>query len=148
MNLRLAVLEGAPLPDEWTTKPFMKNPGFNDSWWLGNAKGPLVFCSFTTDDHGEVARAQVKPHSTLGAGYPAYTRPQLDSTEIDLLEVRTDLQGQRLGHAVVDRLLVEFPPPCIALSLDKRSDRFWRSLGWTEHPHPNDRGAALFVQPD
>lgn len=148
MNLRLARLEGAPLRDEWTTKPFTQNPGFNDRWWLGDAKGPLIFCSFTTDDDGEVARAQIKPNSTLGVAYPTYTQPQLDSTEIELLEVRTDLQGRGLGHEVVDRLLVEFPPPYIALSLDRRSDYFWRSLGWTEHPHPNDRGAALFAQPD
>ena len=98
---------------------------------------------------GEVARAQIKPHSTFGVAYPTYNRPQLDSTEIARLEVRTDLRGRRFGHEVVDRLLVEFAPPCIALSLDKRSDRFWRSLGWTEHAHPDGpRAASLFVQPD
>lgn len=120
----------------------------NDNWWLGDAKGPLVFCSFTTDAHGEVARAQIKPRSTFGAAYPTYIRPQLGSTEIDHVEVRTDLRRQRFGHEVVNRLLVEFRRPCIAVSLDNRSDRFWRSLAWTEYPHPDGRGASLFVQPD
>src|SRR5690348_8826455 len=131
MILRLSRLEGAPLAGEWITKPFRQNPGFSGSWWLGDAKGPLVFCSLTTDDHGEVARAQIKLRSTLGVAYPTYTRPPLGSTEIDLVEVRSDLRGRGLGHEVVDGLLVEFPPPHIACSLDERSNDFWRSLGWT-----------------
>lgn len=140
--------EGAPLSDAWTARPFTEARGFNPSWWSGAAKRPVVFLSFTTDDHGEIARAQIRPRSTLAAAYPSYSSPQLDSTEIDLLEVRADLQRQGFGHAVVDRLLAEFPAPCIAASLDESSDRFWRSLGWAKHPHPNERGAALFVQPD
>lgn len=148
VSVRLVRLDGDRLQEEWTTRPFTQNPGFNDSWWLGDAKGPLVFCSFTADDDVEVARAQIKPHSTLGVAYPTYARRHLDSTEIVLLEVRIDLQGRGLGHDVVDRLRVEFNPPYIALSLDERSDHFWRSLRWTEHSHPNDRGAALFAQPD
>lgn len=148
MNLRLSILEGAPLSDNWTTKPFMQTRGFNDDWWVGTAKRPVVFCSFTTDHQGEVARAQIRPRSPLGAAYPTYTRSQRDSTEIDLLEVRADLRDQCFGHAVVDRLLAEFPPPCIAASLNGESARFWRSLGWAEHAHPNERGATLFVQPD
>ena len=149
MNLRLSLLEGDPLRDEWITRPFTHDPGFNDSWWLGNVKGPLVFGSFrTTDGQVEVARAQIRPHSTTGVAYPTYTRAHLDSTEIDLLEVRTDLQGRGLGHEVVDLLRVELPLPYIALSLDERSDHFWRSLGWIEYPHPNERGRALFVNPN
>ncbi len=148
VDLKLSLLEGAPLVDEWISRPFTHDPGFNDSWWLGDAKGPLVFCIFTSDGHGEVARAAIKLRSTLGVAYPTYARPQHGATEIDRLEVRTDLRGQRFGHEAVDRLLVEFPRPCIALSLDDRSDRFWRSLGWTEHPHPHNGGRVLFVQPD
>jgi len=148
VNLTLTILEGAPLYGERVTKPFTPNPGFNDEWWLGDEKSPLVFCSFTTDARGEVARAQIKLRSTLGVAYPTYARPQFGSTEVDRLEVRTDLRGQGLGREVMARLLAEFPRPCIALSLDERSDPFWRSLGWTEHPHPDPRGASLFVRPD
>lgn len=148
VNLKLRLLEGAPLADEWTTRPFMQDAGFNESWWLGPAKGPLVFCSFTNGAREEVARVQIKPHSMFGVAYPTYSRPAAGATEIDRLEVRADLRGQHLGHEVVDHLLVTFAPPCIAVSLDDLSDRFWRSLSWTEHLHPDDRGAALFVQPD
>jgi hypothetical protein len=62
--------------------------------------------------------------------------------------VRADLRDQRLGHEVIDRLLPEFPSPCIAASLKEESARFWRSLGWVEHAHPNERGSTLFVQRD
>lgn len=147
MDLILSLLEGEQLADGVTARPFTPNPGFNDSWWQGIAKGHVVFCSLETDAYGEVARAQIRLHSTLGEAYPTYTRPRHGSTEIDLLEVRTDLHGRGFGHQAVDRLLVEFLPPCVAVSLDKRSDDFWRSLGWTEHLHPDDRGRSLFVQP-
>jgi GNAT superfamily N-acetyltransferase len=147
--LNLSLLERASFSDERASRPFTHNPGFNERWWLGDAKGPLVFCSFTTDACGEVARAQIRPRSTLGVAYPTYTRPRLGSTEVDRLEVRTDLQGQGVGREVIARLLVEFPRPCIALSLNMRSDRFWRSIGWAEHPHPDGpRGASLFVEPN
>lgn len=145
--MRLSILEAESRSEEWIRKPFEQSPSFNDSWWLGNAKGPLVFCSFTTGACGEVARAQIRLDSQLGVAYPSYIRPRLGSSEIDLLEVRTDLRGQRYGHEVVDLLLAEFPSPCIAHSLDTNSNRFWRSLGWTEHPHPNSSGKPMFVQP-
>jgi hypothetical protein len=148
VNLRLSILEGASLSFNRTTKPFMQTCGFNDDWWVGTAKRPVVFCSITTDPEGEVARAQIRPHSPLGAAYPTYMRSRRDWTEIDLLEVRADLRDLGFGHAVVGRLLPEFPSPCIAASLNGWSDRFWRSLGWAEHAHPNERGATLFVQPD
>lgn len=147
MNLRLSVHDGFPITDEVTRRPFTHVRGFNDDWWLGTAKRPVVFCFFTTDDQGEVARAQIRPHSSLAAAYPDYTRSQRYSTEIDLLEVRADLRDHRFGHAAVDLLLAEFPSPCIAASLEQ-SKRFWRSLGWAEFAHPNERGATLFVQPD
>jgi hypothetical protein len=50
VNLRLSILEGSPLSDAWTTKPFLQTCGFDDNWWVGTAKVPVVFCSFTTDD--------------------------------------------------------------------------------------------------
>lgn len=148
VNVILSLLEGTPLSEGVIARPFTPDPGFDDRWWLGIAKGDVVFCSLTTDACGEVARAQIRLHSTLGAAYPTYTRPRHGSTEIDLLEVRTDLRGRGLGREAVDRLLVGFLPPYVALSLDNRSDDFWRSLGWTEHIHPHDRGRSLFVQPE
>lgn len=83
----LSLLEGEPLSEGWTAKPFTPSPGFNDRWWLGNAKDGLVYCYFTTQSCGEVARAEVRLHSTVGEAYPTYSRPRLGSTEIDLLEV-------------------------------------------------------------
>lgn len=46
MRLKLAVLEGTPLSGHWTRMPFPPNPGFNEGWWLGDVRGPLVFYSF------------------------------------------------------------------------------------------------------
>lgn len=72
-----------------------------------------------------------------------------DATEIDRIEVRNDLRGQCYGRDVVAHLTIEFPGPLVASSKDERSDRFWRSLGWTEHLHLDEGiGASLFVNQD
>lgn len=149
-------LEGIPNSHGRIAKPFTQNPGFNDRWWTGEEKGPLAFYTFTVDGLGEVARAQIKPGPRTWVAYPSYTHTHLDSTEIFRFEVRTDLQHQGIGRKAVARLLLEVPRPCIALSLDERSDGFWQSLGWTEHAHedaasypPHGAGPALlFVEPD
>jgi len=130
-----------------TARPFTLDRRFRNTWWVGTAKGAVEFCSFTAPDLGEVARAQVKLGSTLGEAYPTYTPPRHGSTEIDLLEVRPDLQRRGFGSDAVRLLLVEFPGPHIAASLDAQSDRFWLSLAWKRHDHPNERGSALFVHP-
>jgi hypothetical protein len=156
VDLTFSRLDVAPVSHEWTQKPFLDSPGFSSTWWVGGAKGPLVFCSFMMKPVGEVARAQVKPRSSTGEAYPSWTRPRLGSTEIDLLEVRTDLRGRGIGREAVARLLVELPLPFIVLSLNQQSDAFWRSLGWAEHTHADaadyhpegPRPALLFVRPD
>lgn len=147
VDLSLSRLEGEAIADGMTEKPFLPDPGFREHWWSGIAKGAVVFYTFTTPAWGEVARAQVRLQSTLGEAYPTFTQARLGSTEIELLEVRADLQGKGVGRAAVVALVTQFPPPCVALSLDPRSDEFWRSIGWTEHVHPDDRGRALFVHP-
>lgn len=155
MNLTLTLLEGTRGPHEWVEKPFEPVPGFSNNWWTGSAKGPLVFCSFAHETYGEVARAQVRPASTVGEAYPTWDRPREGASEIDLFEVRIDLQGNGIGHDAVPVLLTQFPPPVIALSLDRSSERFWRSLGWAEHAQPDaadyhpegPKPAALFVWP-
>lgn len=156
MDLTLSLLEGTPVYRDHIEKPFTPHPGFNDSWWVGHAKGPLIFCSFTRGASEEVARAQVRPHSDMGIAYPTYGRPRAGATEIDLFEVRTSLQGNGIGREAVARVVAEFPSPCIALSLNERSDGFWRSLGWVEHVHQDAanyhpdgaRPALLYVHPD
>lgn len=135
VDLRLSLLEGTPIFRDHVGKPFTHHPGFADSWWIGDAKAPVVFCSFTTELFGEVARAQLRPNSDMGMAYPTYRRPPAGATEIDLFEVRTDLQGHGIGREAVARVLEEFPGICIALSLNKRSDGFWQSLGWSGHTH-------------
>jgi hypothetical protein len=146
MRLKLSVLDGIPLSGQWIRMPFTPKPGFNEGWWLGEVRGPLVFYSFATDALGEVARARIKARSTFWVAYPTYTRPQFGSTEIDRFEVRYDLQSKGFGHDAIAQLLVKCSHPLTALSLGTRSDPFWRSLGWVEHTHP-DGGASLFVQP-
>lgn len=154
--LTLSIREGAPAYAEWLSKPFQDHPGFTSQWWIGEAKGPLVFCSFAEDTLGEVARAQLRPHSAVGVAYPAWSRPLAGSTEIDLLEVRVDLQERGIGRAAVDLLIAGFPAPAVALSLDSRSDGFWRSIGWTPYEHEDaaeyrtdgPRPSLMFVSED
>lgn len=155
MNLELELLEPERLTDEWVTRPFAPDSRFNPSWWTGDAKGPLAFCAFSALPVGEVARAQVKLASDVGAAYPTYARPRLGSTEVDLFEVRPDLRGTGIGRTAVDLLLLTFEHPLVALSLNRRSDEFWRKIGWVAHHHvdaanydPADRRTDLFfVQP-
>jgi len=148
VNLKLSLLQDTPR-NTWATTPFTPNPRFNDTWWLGDAKGPLAFCSFSTDSCGEVARALIKRSSTTGEVYPTYTRSRFGSTEIDRLEVRVDLQRQGFGRETIALVSAEFEPPFVALSLNEWSDAFWRSLGWAEHQHPDGPlGASLFAQVD
>lgn len=137
MPLRIAELTPEALGDEWIRKPFTDADGFSVDWWVGLAVGPLRFFSFFDDLLGEVARAQVKVASDAGERYPTRPFPELEATEIALLEVRKDLRsgGHGIGRAVVAALERMFAPPYLAVSRDASSDGFWRHLGWSEHVH-------------
>lgn len=137
MPLRIAELTPESLGDEWIRKPFIDADGFSADWWMGLAVGPLRFFSFFDDLLGEVARAQVKVASDAGDRYPTRPHPELEATEIALLEVRDDLRwsGRGIGRSVVAALERIFVPPFIAVSRDVASDGFWRRLGWSEHVH-------------
>lgn len=154
VDLDLSLLDAAPIADEWVEKPFAETDGFSTLWWVGSAKGPLTFCVFTDEVLGEVARAEISLYSDTGERYPTYSLPSSGATEIGLLEVRDGLKGRSIGRHVVDCIRAKFPGPYIAVSLDNRSDRFWRSLGWTEHQRDDfadarpdgARPRPLFVQ--
>ena len=138
MALTLELVPVAASRYGYVRKPFDPTPWFKDSWWVGDAKAPeLLFGSFVHEEHGEVARVQVNPQSTTGAAYPTWVAPNAWLAEVDLFEVRPDLQGQGAGHEAMGLLVPRLQPPVIALSLNARAADFWRALGWDEHVHPD-----------
>ncbi|MCW2814889.1 MAG: hypothetical protein JWN84_2344 [Nocardioides sp.] len=156
MHIDLSVLKGTPLDPGWIRKPFVTTTGFRDSWWLEQAQQPLNFYIAHNAEHGEVARVQVSLSTTSGDAYPTWTRPDNGGAEIDLLEVRSDLRGQSIGTATIERVQSALAVPLIAISLNAASDAFWRALGWTEHLHEDvetddddrdDSASLLFASP-
>lgn len=155
MDLTLEILFGEPVIDGIISKPYADDTRFNTSWWSGVTRPPAVFCSFVSTEHGEVARALIRPDAPLGGPYPTYERRHLSTTDIDMFEVRPDMREHGFGVEALGLLAARFPKPLGALSLDKTSDGFWRKIGWTEHPHagadpghPSGRGLSnLFVEP-
>jgi hypothetical protein len=143
VHLEMTLLDAAAQSDGWVQKPFGITDGFKSTWWVGSAKGPAVWCSVADAALGEVARAQVKLRSFVGAAYPTRPLPAGGATEIDLLEVREDLRhgGLGIGRDVVAMIGAAFPGPYVALSLDATSDGFWRRLGWREHDHESAAAA-------
>lgn len=119
---------------------YAQDPGFNPSWWqLGSAKSPVSYCQFL-DDGEEVGRAKILPGAGEYYGYTSWRCPPGGATEIDLIEVRIDLQwsGRHYGRRAVEAIGLTYGQPVVALSKDDASDHFWRSLGWTCHSHPDD----------
>lgn len=138
VQLDMTLLNPLARYNERVQKPFESTPGFDTSWWVfGYEKGPVVWCTVTDAARGEVARAQVRLASRTGAAYPTWRIPATGATEIERLEVRTDLQrsGLRIGSKTLALIREEFPAPFFALSLDTHTDGFWRHVRWREHDH-------------
>lgn len=150
MPLALQVVAQNLAPGEHVSPQFADDPRFNNRWWSdGSAKSPVSYCSLY-DDEQEVARAKVLHHAGIYAGYSTWSCPQGGVTEIDLIEVRPDLQrtGQGYGRRSVARLVATFGAPAVAMSLDEESDGFWRALRWTMHQHPDgDHYRSLYTSP-
>lgn len=118
---------------------FRGDERFNPLWWRsGSAESPVSYCRFL-DDGEEVARAKIFPGSGEYRGYTSWVCPLGGATEIDLIEVRIDLQrsDRRYGRRAVEEIADHYGQPVVAMSLDETSDGFWRSLGWTAHIHPD-----------
>jgi hypothetical protein len=142
VNLVVVVVSSADARGSFASPDFSDHPGFRSVWWAGSMpEGPVSWCSVRDDDI-EVAQAKVKPQSGVGVAYPTYSIPPDGATELDLIEVRKDLQGtgQHYGRAAVSCLVESFGAPAVAMSLDEDSDGFWRALGWQEHVHEEDDG--------
>jgi hypothetical protein len=144
-------------PNELTQKPFKPTRGFDTSWWaMGYERGPVVWSAVIDAELGEVARAQIRLGSHVSAAYPTARTPAWGGTEIERVEVRTDLQrtGLHLGRRTLDFITQEFPGPVFAFSRDADSDGFWEKV-WDGHPHAEatarangrSRFAQLFVFP-
>ena len=142
MNLIVVVVSSAQTLRKRASPDFVDDPRFRPWWWTGSmAEGPVSWCSLMAGDT-EVARAKVKPRSRLGVAYPTYRLAPEGATDIDLIEVRIDLQRSNRGYgrAAVTSLVKSFGAPAVAMSLDEESDEFWRALGWAEHVHEEDDG--------
>jgi hypothetical protein len=150
MNLIVVVVSSAQTRGIRASPDFSDDPRFRANWWAGSMpEGPVSWCSLLDGDT-EVARAKVKPRSGLGVAYPTYRVPPEGATEIDLIEVRIDLQRSHRGYgrAAVTSLVKSFGAPAVAMSLDEESDGFWRSLRWAEHVHEEDDGHRRLFSSD
>lgn len=127
---------------------FQEDARFNRDWWSRySAKSPLSYCRFVVDGE-EIGRAKILPESGFYTGYTTWSCPARGVTEIDLIEIRLDLRRSRshYGREAVAAIGRAYGYPVVAMSLDETSDRFWRSLGWTAHTHPDgDRYRTLFT---
>lgn len=117
---------------------FSGTTGFSLDWWAGTTQRRTIWYSFVDSDRGEeVARAKLLHGSGVGVAYPTYTVPSGGATQIDLLQVRTDLQhtGLGIGPLAVSLIREHEAGPFVALSKGPEVDGFWRHIGWTEHHH-------------
>ena len=153
MDLMISRLGGTSVAREWIERPYAKDSGYRHSWWTGSTKGPVEFFSFTTELHGEVARALTRSSSIVGDAYPTFDRPHHSLIELDLFEVRVDLHDDGFGRSAVNLLLEAFPGPYFGFSRIVETDGFWQRLGWVKHlhedcpDHPSSSRATLFVAP-
>lgn len=121
---------------------FDEDPRFTPDWWiLGSADSPVSFCRFIVDRQ-EVGRAKILPGAGTYADYASWSPALGGATEIDRLEIRVDLRrtGYRFGTQAVELICQVYGTPIAAMSLDQKTDSFWRKQGWTEHHHPEDDG--------
>lgn len=149
MTLPLEVVTESLSPQsEHVFTDFEKDARFNSTWWhSGSAKSPVSYCRFL-DNGQEVGRAKILPGSHSYGDYTTWSCPPSGVTEIDLIEIRTDLRrsDKRYGRQAVEAIGRRYGQPIIAMSLDETSSTFWRSLGWTAHTHPvGDGNRILFT---
>jgi hypothetical protein len=149
MTLVLEVVAESLFPRRERVFPdFEKDARFNQTWWhSGSAKSPVTYCRLL-DNGEEVGRAKILPGSRSYSGYTTWACPPAGVTEIDLIEIRSDLRrsNKRYGRQAVEAIRRTYGQPVIAMSLDGTSDTFWRALGWTAHTHPDgDRYRILFT---
>lgn len=127
---------------------FDKDARFNPDWWRrASPCSPVSYCRFVVDGE-EIGRAKILLGSGVYAGYDTWFCPSGGVTEIDLIEIRPDLRrsGRHYGREAVGAIGQTYGHPVVAMSLDETSDRFWRSLGWTAHTHPDGvRYRTLFT---
>lgn len=127
---------------------YESDPRFDPHWWRhASAKSPVSYYSLL-DDGEEVGRAKVYPGSGSYTAYTTWTCPPAGATEIDLIEIRSDLRrsSEHYGRQAVEAIQQAYGDPTVAMSRDETSDEFWRSLGWRAHHHPDGgRFRTLFT---
>lgn len=123
------------------SEPFAEDPGFTSNWWTRSAyPSPLWFTVIEDAGHPdespyEAARVVLVPNSNMGLGYRGWRVPKHGSTEIDRLEVRTELRHRGYGTQVLRLLIDQFPVPFVALPTDAHAAGFWRRVGWEQLVH-------------
>ena len=149
MTFVLEVVAEAPSQQREAVYPrFEDDPRFDREWWRSpSMKSPVSYCRFLDDDE-EVGRAKILTNAGIYGGYTTWSCPPGGTTEIDLIEIRTDLRRsyKRYGWHLVEAICRTYGTPAVAMSLDDTSDGFWRSIGWTAHTHPDgSRYRTLFT---
>lgn len=137
------------------TSPFQPGvPGFRPEWWeerITLLEGQsAVFLSFE-DGADEVARALVHLNVRPPAGYGyegAWSVVEIQRLEVVIHRQREYRSDERaIGMEAVAAILRLYPDDeMIALSLDDKSDSFWRGIGWDEYERVGDRmSRSLFA---
>ncbi len=134
------------------SEPYPDDPGFNRSWWADSAYASWRWF-YAVQDSGdpfdEVGRVLLVPNSNQGLGYREWRVPRGGSTEVNRMEVRTDLQHRGYGTEILKLLVDQFPAPFVALPTDEHAAGFWSRVGWIGHVHPEGtaRRLPLFSYP-
>jgi hypothetical protein len=129
-----------------TIAPFDHHLGFDPQWWGRPVTGGASHHWLSIlRGRTEVARAKIRLGYTFSNNY-RIANPPGGFTDIDLLEVRADMRGARIGTRAVQAIAGAYPGTRLsALSLNEDRDQFWSTLGWQRIPGPDRGYSTLFA---
>lgn len=129
---------------DWSV--FAEKPEFESAWWNHhNWDFERDHCLSALIGTAEVARVQLDEKVDLH-NYIAVPPLERKPLEIELIEVATNRQGEGIGRAVVEELLVTYPTRRIVAF--SKTDGFWSAIGWDRYEPRDPVGNwPLFVSP-
>ncbi len=154
VSMTLKIVEVLKPADERLWFPFgdslIMNDGFRHEWWNNGPVSSLSDAIFfkALEEGREVARIELSPLGNIDH------YPTVDSVlgpnpiKISFFEVHHQCRGKGIGTSVI-RLLEDFYPQARLVAFSENADKFWASLGWEKHLHPEGMPAyqPLFIRP-